>query len=378
MVGGLGELVENPDPASALGGGAEDGEAEHFAGDRLRAGEGEDNSTRFDFLKRLCIELSVTDESVFDGAAVLGESGRVEDDEVVAVFFHLGEKLEGILVVGVMAGIAGEVKLDVGVGEGCGFGRGVDRVDAQRPSAHGIDRETAGVAEHVEHMSPFCETLEEAAVFALVDEEAGLLAFEPVDVELQAVFQSDVAVEGADEIFVFGIETGFIGESRVAFVIDIANPGLGKTGEGFGDGAPGEVHAGGMRLHHGRVAVDVDHEAGKEVPLAMDEPETVVVVADQSQSLAQAECAPQPLEIKIVGQPVGAELEDPDRDASDLVMACAEHIAAEIGDSDEVALFRLAVDGGNRPREHPGMAAQKRFLFSFLEADDGGFHICLD
>ena len=114
-----------------------------------------------------------------------------------------------------------------------------------------------------------------------------------------------------------------------------------------------------MRLHHGRVAVDVDHEAGKEVPLAMDEPETVVVVADQSQSLAQAECAPQPLEIKIVGQPVGAELEDPDRDASDLVMACAEHIAAEIGDSDEVALFRLAVDGGNRPREHPGMAAQK-------------------
>ena len=75
MVGGLGELVENPDPASALGGGAEDGEAEHFAGDRLRAGEGEDNSTRFDFLKRLCIELSVTDESVLMALRCLAKAG---------------------------------------------------------------------------------------------------------------------------------------------------------------------------------------------------------------------------------------------------------------------------------------------------------------
>ena len=62
-----------------------------------------------------------------------------------------------------------------------------------RPAAQGIDAEAARIAEHVEHAAAFGIMFEEAAVVALVDEEARFLPAQPVDVEAQAVFDGRVA-----------------------------------------------------------------------------------------------------------------------------------------------------------------------------------------
>ncbi len=43
----------------------------------------------------------------------------------------------------------GKVEMYVGIGQCDRFGRTVDRVDAQSSATHGVDRKSAGVAEHV-------------------------------------------------------------------------------------------------------------------------------------------------------------------------------------------------------------------------------------
>ena len=115
MVRGLGQLVQDPHVTARLGGGAEDGQAEVFLADDLRAGEGEQDTARLDLLERDGIELAITLQGVAQDVLVLGERGRVEDDQVVVVS-HLLEILERVDGVGLVAGIVREVKLDVLVG----------------------------------------------------------------------------------------------------------------------------------------------------------------------------------------------------------------------------------------------------------------------
>ena len=55
-------------------------------------------------------------------------------------------------------------------------------------ATHGVHRETSCVAEHVQYRAVFGVRLKQLAVFALVNEESGLLTAQPVDMELQTVF----------------------------------------------------------------------------------------------------------------------------------------------------------------------------------------------
>ena len=298
---------------------------------------------------------------------MLGEGRRVEHYEVVGSRLHVGEKLEGVAGEGVMAPVAGEIELYVCVGESRGLGRGVDGVDGEGSAAHGVDGEAAGVAEHIEHLAASGIALEQGAVVALVEEEAGLLPLHPVDVEAEAVLQGDVAVEAAHEILVLGIEPRLIRQGRLALVVDIADAGAGKTGEGVGDLEAREMHAGAVGLHHGGVGVDVDHEPGEEITLAVHKAVGVVVGADEAEGLAHGEGRRQTLEIEIVGQRGGAELEHPDGYAADLEVADTHERAVVGNDGHEVALLRIVGYGGDGSGEHPRMAAQQRLLLPFLQ-----------
>ena len=150
MVARLRELVQDAHAASALGRCREDGVAEVHLVDHLRAGEGEEDAARLDFLEGLGVELGVAAQGIAQGILVLGKGRRVEDNEVVLVA-HTVEVLESIFGIGLVTGIAGEVELDVLVSEVDGFGRAVDRMHQTGTTAHGVEREAAGIAEHVEH-----------------------------------------------------------------------------------------------------------------------------------------------------------------------------------------------------------------------------------
>ena len=67
------------------------------------------------------------------------------------------------------------------------------------PTPHGIERETSGIAEHIEHTLTTSESFEQWTVLALIDEEACLLTTQPVDIELQTVLEGDVIVASTIE-----------------------------------------------------------------------------------------------------------------------------------------------------------------------------------
>ena len=101
---------------SALGSRSEHGIAEILLANYLRAGEGEENTSRTDFLECLGIKLGVTAKGITQRSTMLGECRRVEDDEVVLPS-HTVEILEGIFGVCLMTIVAGEIKLYIGTGE---------------------------------------------------------------------------------------------------------------------------------------------------------------------------------------------------------------------------------------------------------------------
>ena len=80
------------------------------------------------------------------------------------------------------------------------------------PSAHSIEREAAGIAEHIQHVFVPGVFFQQTAVFALVDEETGFLSFQPIDVEFQSVFHCDEILSLAVEVAVPGSDSRFVGK----------------------------------------------------------------------------------------------------------------------------------------------------------------------
>ena len=112
MVGRLVELMKDAHIAMGKGCGGEDGIAEIILGDHLRTRKREENATGSYFLESLHVKASVTLEGIVKRTAVLGKSGRVEDDKVIVATCTV-EILEGILAESLVTVIAGEVELDV-------------------------------------------------------------------------------------------------------------------------------------------------------------------------------------------------------------------------------------------------------------------------
>ena len=182
MVGGLRQLVQDADATTRLRRRAEHRQPELLLADHLRAGEGEQDASGADFLERDGVQLPVALQGVAQYVLVLRESGRVEDDKVVLIA-HLAQELKSVLGVGLVARVAGEIQLHVLSRQGDRLRRAVHGVDQFRPASHGVERESARVAEHVQHRAPRGVTLQQAAVFPLVDEETCLLPFLPIHVE---------------------------------------------------------------------------------------------------------------------------------------------------------------------------------------------------
>ena len=85
MVRWLMQLVHNTHLATCLCGGREHSIAELVFGDYLAATECEEQATGLDALEALCVESRIAFKRVVKCSAMLGESRRVEHNEVVFI-----------------------------------------------------------------------------------------------------------------------------------------------------------------------------------------------------------------------------------------------------------------------------------------------------
>ncbi len=133
-----------------------------------------------------------------------------------------------------MAVGAGEIKPYICIGQGNRLFRTVDRINHVRTAPEGIHRESAGVAEHVEHTAPGAVALQQFAVVALVEEETCFLPAQPVDIEPQGVFGSYRCLETADDIIILRVEMGFIRKRGFRLIIHVTHPQPRKAHYGVG------------------------------------------------------------------------------------------------------------------------------------------------
>lgn len=88
--------------------------------DKERAGESEDKAAAWNFLKNEAVDVLVSPAGLPDVSLLLGESRRVEDDEVIGKLL-LAEELEDIGNIEMIGLPLKAIKLEVLSGQGKGF-----------------------------------------------------------------------------------------------------------------------------------------------------------------------------------------------------------------------------------------------------------------
>ena len=120
-----------------------------------------------------------------------------------------------------------------------------------------------------------------------------------------------------------------------------------------------------MGLDDGRGAVDVHHEAGEKVTLAVHQPVGIVVGTGQREGAAQLQGGGEAAPEEVGRYAVGAEIEDAHGDAPYLEVAHADEAA--VGGVHRHGLTLLEPLGkgfGNSSGEYPRVKTVERFLFA--------------
>ena len=148
MVGRLMNLMQDAYLAVGLNSSCKHSITEVLLGNNLRTAESKENSARLDSLQTLDIKACITLQGITQSTTMLGKSRWVENNKVV--HFVVGvEILESILAEGSMAVVAREVHGNVLVCKLHSLGATVNRVYKLGSSTHGINRESASIAEHI-------------------------------------------------------------------------------------------------------------------------------------------------------------------------------------------------------------------------------------
>ena len=377
MVGGLVELMEDAHLTAGLSRCSEDGIAEMVFRNHLRTAEREEDAAGLDLLERLVVQAGIAFQGVVQGTAVLGEGGGIEDDQVVLAA-SLFEVAEGIVAEGLMTLVAGEVQFDVAVGELDGLRAAVDGMDELCPAPHGIKRESTGVTEHIQHPPALGEALEQQAVVALVDEEARLLAAQPVDVEQQSVLHRGIVVRAAvDEVAQRAVvgKSGFIGahlarQRGLALIVDVGDAAVHHLHQLAGDGIAADVHADAVGLHDGRLAIDVNDQSRQQVALAVHQAVGVVLrIVGQADGQPHLQGGSEATAPERLVDGFVTKGEHPHGDGTHLIVTDSDEIAMTVDDTHHFAFADALVGLLDGPREHPGMEAEQTLLLASFKID---------
>ena len=144
------KLMKDAHLATSLSCSCEDSIAEVVFSNHLRAAEGKQDSAWLNLLEALDIKACVALQSIMKSSTMLCKGRRVENDEVVFAIVGIKE-FESILAESLVTLVARKVEVDIGIGELNSLSATIYRVHQLGSATHCIDRETACIAEHIEH-----------------------------------------------------------------------------------------------------------------------------------------------------------------------------------------------------------------------------------
>ena len=274
VVSGLVQTIEDTDAAAGLGGGGEHGEGKGLLVNDLRAAEREDQASGSDLGDRGGVQTLIGTEGVVQGTSMLGECRRIHDHQIVLVLWDVAQELDGIGAIACVSGWLETVQEHIPFYHIDGLAGAVHGINVNCAGAEGIDGEASGVAEEVQDVAASGIFPDKGPVLPLVEEEAGLLAFGPVDKEFMAVLKDDLLVIGealgAVKVAVNKVEAGLERGGAGAFVIDCLQGRAIDGFQGLADRAFRTEHSYGVGLHNADAIVIVYDQAGETVAFAVD------------------------------------------------------------------------------------------------------------
>lgn len=425
VVSGLVQTIEDTDAAAGLGGGGEHGEGKGLLVNDLRAAEREDQASGSDLGDSGGVQTLIGTEGVVQGTSMLGECRRIHDHQIVLVLWDVAQELDGIGAIACVSGWLETVQEHIPFYHIDGLAGAVHGINVNCAGAEGIDGEASGVAEEVQDVAASGIFPDKGPVLPLVEEEAGLLAFGPVDKEFMAVLKDDLLVIGealgAVKVAVNKVEAGLERGGAGAFVIDCLQGRAIDGFQGLADRAFRTEHSYGVGLHNAYAIVIVYDQAGETVAFAVDK--AVAVGSDrlvrpahqpgrrfdwlvslsnhsnrrgwrvllkfhfgrfdwlvslpnhsdrsdwggQSNGDTYPERPGDHILPKVWRKDILAgETQHTDGDRSYLIVPVSQKIPALREHTDDVTFSRLADNLGDGTREYPRMESQKRVLSTFL------------
>lgn len=403
VVSGLVQTIEDTDAAAGLGGGGEHGEGKGLLVNDLRAAEREDQASGSDFGDRGGVQTLIGTEGVVQGTSMLGECRRIHDHQIVLVLWDVAQELDGIGAIARVSGWLETVQEHIPFYHIDGLAGAVHGINVNCAGAEGIDGEASGVAEEVQDVAASGIFPDKGPVLPLVEEEAGLLAFGPIDKEFMAVLKDDLLVIGealgAVKVAVNKVEAGLERGGAGAFVIDCLQGRAIDGFQGLADRAFRTEHSYGVGLHNADAIVIVYDQAGETVAFAVDKAVAVGEGgfsdkasrfgrlsdrrdrfsdrrnwlggrrnrAGQSNGDTYPERPGDHILPKVWRKDILAgETQHTDGDRSYLIVPVSQKIPALREHTDDVTFSRLADNLGDGTREYPRMESQKRVLSTFL------------
>lgn len=389
VVSGLVQTIEDTDAAAGLGGGGEHGEGKGLLVNDLRAAEREDQASGSDLGDRGGVQTLIGTEGVVQGTSMLGECRRIHDHQIVLVLWDVAQELDGIGAIACVSGWLETVQEHIPFYHIDGLAGAVHGINVNCAGAEGIDGEASGVAEEVQDVAASGIFPDKGPVLPLVEEEAGLLAFGPVDKEFMAVLKDDLLVIGealgAVKVAVNKVEAGLERGGAGAFVIDCLQGWAIDGFQGLADRSFRTEHSYGVGLHNADAIVIVYDQAGETVAFAVDKAVAVGESgfsdkasrfdwlggrrnrAGQSNGDTYPERPGDHILPKVWRKDILAgETQHTDGDRSYLIVPVSQKIPALREHTDDVTFSRLADNLGDGTREYPRMESQKRVLSTFL------------
>lgn len=403
VVSGLVQTIEDTDAAAGLGGGGEHGEGKGLLVNDLRAAEREDQASGSDLGDRGGVQTLVGTEGVVQGTSMLGECRRIHDHQIVLVLWDVAQELDGIGAIACVSGWLETVQEHIPFYHIDGLAGAVHGINVNCAGAEGIDGEASGVAEEVQDVAASGIFPDKGPVLPLVEEEAGLLAFGPVDKEFMAVLKDDLLVIGealgAVKVAVNKVEAGLERGCAGALVIDCLQGRAIDGFQGLADRAFRTEHSYGVGLHNADAIVIVYDQAGETVAFAVDKAVAVGEGgfsdkasrfdrlsdrrdrfsdrrnwlggrrnrAGQSNGDTYPERPGDHILPKVWRKDILAgETQHTDGDRSYLIVPVSQKIPALREHTDDVTFSRLTDNLGDGTREYPRMESQKRVLSTFL------------
>lgn len=423
VIGWLVQTVENADTAAGLGGGGEHGEGKGLLVNDLRTAEREDQASGSDFGDRGGVQTLVGTEGVVQGTSVLGECRRIHDHQIVLVLWDVAQELDGIGAIACVSGWLETVQGHIPFHHIDGLAGAVHGINVHGAGAEGIDGEASGVAEEVQDVAASGIFPDKGPVLPLVEEEAGFLAFGPVDEEFMAVLKDDLFVIrealGAVKVAVNKVEASLERGGAGAFVIDCLQGRAINGFQGLADRAFRTEHSNGVGLHNADAIVIVYDQAGETIAFAVDKAVAVSEgwsfdkasrfdrLSDRRNRLSDRRCRLSGRRDRPGGRrcwdgnrcsPNGrrnrtsqsrgdtytkrpgdhilpkvwrkdilaGKAQHTDGDRTYLIVPVSQKIPALREHTDDVTFSRLTHDLGDGTRKYPRMESQKRVLSTFL------------